>query len=52
MRMNAHFMQINEYKKVQFFQFTASMLLRFRLHSLYLDLRLSLAPFFSKYDVC
>ena len=29
MQMNAHFMQINEYKKVQFFQFTASMLLRF-----------------------
>ena len=29
MQMNAHFMQINEYKKVQFFQFRASMLLRF-----------------------
>ena len=29
MQMNAHFMQINEYKKVQFFKLTASMLLRF-----------------------
>lgn len=59
MQMNAHFMQINEYKKSPIFpvygihasSFPQIMKI-FSLHSLYLDPKLSLAPFFSKYDFC